>query len=124
MTETMGPCESDCPAAILDELTETDSTYASEWRSRCRANLFRRKLERAKPVPKPGQTIVFDEPIRFNDGEDRNRFPVIAKSKGKTPLFRAPIPGALCRNAQFRQHPYRRLTPAIVPQEQTTCVTS
>jgi hypothetical protein len=78
----MGPCESDCPAAILDELTETDSTYASEWRARCRANLVRRKLERAKPVPKPGQTIVFDEPIRFNDGE-------IATASRSLPIRRA-----------------------------------
>ncbi|OZA58976.1 MAG: hypothetical protein B7X78_08765, partial [Sphingomonadales bacterium 39-62-4] len=119
MTETMGPCESDCPAAILDELTETDSTYASEWRARCRANLVRRKLERAKPVPKPGQTIVFDESIRFNDGEDRNRFTVIANPKGKVPLFRDPITGAVCRIAKFRTRAYRLINPAIVPKDTT-----
>src|SRR3546814_18208075 len=65
MTETMGPCESDCPAAILDELTETDNAYASEWRARSRANIVRRTLERTKPVPKPGQT---NDPNRTKAG--------------------------------------------------------
>ena len=31
MDETVGPNESECPAAILDELTETDSEYALAW---------------------------------------------------------------------------------------------
>lgn len=119
LTETMGPCESDCPAAILDELTETDNAHASEWRARCRANLVRRKLERAKPVPKPGQTIVFDESIRFNDGEDRARFTVIANPKGKAPLFRDPITGAVCRIAKLRTRAYRLINPAIVPKDPT-----
>ena len=33
----MGPCESECPASILDTLTDTDSEYAVNWRARCRA---------------------------------------------------------------------------------------
>ena len=37
MTEHMGPCQSECPAAILDLLTPTESPYAREWRERCRA---------------------------------------------------------------------------------------
>lgn len=114
MTETMGPCESDCPAAILDELTETDSTCATDWRARCRANLARRKLERAKPNPKPGQTIVFDEPIRFNDGEHRTRFMVIANPKGKSPLFRDPVTGTVCRVSKLKTRSYRLINPAIV----------
>src|SRR3546814_17534620 len=87
----------------------------SDWSSDvCSSDLlFRRKLERAKPVPKPGQTIVFDEPIRFNDGEDRNRFTVIANPKGKAPLFRDPITGAVCRIAKFRTRAYRLIHPAI-----------
>ncbi len=42
MTENMGPYESDCPEAILDRLTPTDSDYAREWRERCRVNAARR----------------------------------------------------------------------------------
>ena len=48
MTEHMGPCESECPAAILDELTDTRSESAMAWRARCRANL------RAAIVPRNG----------------------------------------------------------------------
>lgn len=39
MDESMGPCEANCPAKILDLLTPTDSEYANEWRARCRSNL-------------------------------------------------------------------------------------
>lgn len=36
MDEGMGPCESKCPARILDLLTPTDSEWANAWRQRCR----------------------------------------------------------------------------------------
>ena len=117
MTEHMGPCESECPASILDELTDTDSEYAVAWRARCRANLVRRKLERAKPTPKPGQTIIFDEPMRFSDGSDRARFEVVANPKGKTPLFRDPESRAICRIPAFRKRSYRIIHPASVPKD-------
>lgn len=42
--ETMGPSECECPKAILDLLSDTDSEYAKDWRKRCRANLERPKL--------------------------------------------------------------------------------
>ncbi len=77
----------------------------------------RRRLERAKPAPKPGQTIVFDEPLRFNDGEDRDRFTVIANPKGKAPLFRDPITGAVCRIAKLKTRAYRLINPTIVPKD-------
>lgn len=37
MDETCGPCEAQCPARILDLLTETEYQYAKDWRERCRA---------------------------------------------------------------------------------------
>lgn len=43
MTESMGPCEAECPASILDLLTPTDSPYAQAWRARCRENLAARR---------------------------------------------------------------------------------
>jgi hypothetical protein len=117
MDETVGPYECDCPASILDELTETDYPHAIDWRARCRANLVRRKLERAKPTPKPGQTIIFDEPMRFSDGSDRARFEVVANPKGKTPLFRDPESRAICRIPAFRKRAYRIVHAAIVVRD-------
>lgn len=115
MTEHMGPHESDCPAGILDRLTDTDSEYALAWRARCRANLAARKLRDAKPTPRPGQTIVFAEPMRFSDGRDRTRFEVVANPKGRVPLFRDPETGAVCRIPAFRKREYRLLNPAVTP---------
>jgi hypothetical protein len=40
MDEGMGPFESECPAEILDLLTETTDNYSLAWRYRCRANLL------------------------------------------------------------------------------------
>ena len=40
MDEGMGPHEDECPAEILDRLTDTTCNYALSWRYRCRANLL------------------------------------------------------------------------------------
>lgn len=117
MSEDMGPHESACPAAILDELTETRSEHAQQWRTRCRANLELQKLQRAKPTPKPGQTILFDEPLCFSDGADRDRFTVVANPNGKAPLFRDPISGAVCKISKLKTRSYRLINPAIVPKD-------
>ena len=52
MDETVGPCESKCPASILALLTPTDSQWANEWRERCRKNIAA-AAERRKNGPKP-----------------------------------------------------------------------
>ncbi|OYY73849.1 MAG: hypothetical protein B7Y43_19930, partial [Sphingomonas sp. 28-62-20] len=57
---------------------------------------------------------VFDEPIRFNDGEDRTRFMVIANPKGKSPLFRDPMTGTVCRVSKLKTRSYRLINPALV----------
>jgi hypothetical protein len=37
MGEEMGPCESECPARILDKLSDPPpNDYARDWRARCR----------------------------------------------------------------------------------------
>ena len=51
MDETMGPCESKCPASILSLLTPTDSKWANEWRERCRENIAE-AADRRKNGPK------------------------------------------------------------------------
>jgi hypothetical protein len=66
MDETVGPGEDECPARILDLLTDTRSEYAREWRKRCRAQLER-------PLPRPGDTIVFPQSIEFNNGKSFDR---------------------------------------------------
>ena len=65
MSEDMGPCEAECPVAILDLLTPTDREYALNWRRRCREFAATRA---AKPKLLHGQLVTFAEPIRFADG--------------------------------------------------------
>lgn len=117
MTEHMGPCESDCPASILDLLTEIEGQYASDWRARCRANIAKRRLVDAKPTPKPGQTIVFDEPLRFNDGVERTRFEVIAGPKGKGLRFRDAATRQVCAIPAVKDRTYRLINAVVtLPQ--------
>ena len=70
MNESMGPCETDCPAAILDLLTETDREYAKQWRERCRKRL-------GKKTPVAGETIVLATPLNFIDGAVLSRFRIV-----------------------------------------------
>ena len=74
MDETMGPCEGECPTAILDLLTPTENKYALAWRERCRAAAARRT---AKPRLRNGWTLVFDEPVTFTDGASHARLEVV-----------------------------------------------
>jgi len=73
MDETMGPCEAECPAKILDLLTELLPTeeYAAAWRAKCREHIADRKLLKLKV----GQEIYTD-PIMFSDGREREHFHV------------------------------------------------
>lgn len=41
--ESCGPCESECPASILNILSPTENQYANEWRERCRQNIQKNK---------------------------------------------------------------------------------
>lgn len=112
-TEHMGPCESDCPASILDLLTDIEGEWANNWRARCRANIAKRRLLAAKPIPRPGQVIVFDEPLRFDDGIERTRFEVIAGPKGKGLRFRDPNTRQVCAIPSVKKRIYRLINPAV-----------
>lgn len=86
MDEGMGPCEAECPQAILDLLTPTNREYALAWRERCRANAAKR---RGKPKLRDGQTIIFAEPIRFTDGACHDRLTVVIEpSRPRAVRFR------------------------------------
>jgi hypothetical protein len=63
ISEDMGPAEDGCPARILDKLTAPGNTHAREWRKRCRARL-------ARPRPKPGQRVVFSQPLKFTSSDE------------------------------------------------------
>ena len=83
LDESMGPCEDNCPAHILDLLTPTDKEYALDWRRRCRANLERRarKIE-------DGDRIKLAAPLTFTDGHVGDEFIVV--KRGRLLSFRDP----------------------------------
>lgn len=88
MTEHMGPCEAECPTAILDLLTPTDAEYAIAWRERCRAAVSARARQ---PRLRNGWTLVFDEPIAFTDGTSHARLEVVVDpSRPRAVRFRPP----------------------------------
>ena len=73
MSEDMGPCESECPLAILDLLTPTTDEYALDWRKRCRAFAE----QRCSKLPlRTGDKITFSQSICFNDGTEHRQFEV------------------------------------------------
>ncbi|MCU4162210.1 hypothetical protein AiwAL_19375 [Acidiphilium sp. AL] len=112
MAESMGPHERHCPEPILDLLTPTDSEYARQWRADCRANAAARRARQAKPAPRAGQTIVFDEPIAFADGNSVVRLAVTANPRRpRTVLFRAPGSSCLYRIPDIKNRAYRLVDP-------------
>jgi hypothetical protein len=71
--ETCGPCETGCPAEILDLLSPTEHPFALEWRAKCRERLARKK---ARPHLTKGCRLVFETPVRFSDGAEIAEFTV------------------------------------------------
>lgn len=60
ISETMGPCESDCPIGILDLLSPTDDSYALAWRQRCRERAEERKSKPSLAKLPIGSVIEFE----------------------------------------------------------------
>jgi hypothetical protein len=113
MDETVGPNEAGCPEAILDLLTPTEYPYAKAWRARCRENAAARRALSQKPSPRPGQTIMLDEPLVFSDGRTLDRFEVVASPRSRRAvLFREPQSGGLYRIANVKKRSYRLIDPA------------
>lgn len=109
MSESMGPREAECPEEILDLLTETDSEYARDWRRQCRDNITARRAMASKPIPRPGQTIVFDEPVQFANGRSFTSMRVVANRSARSPavLFLDPSSGEYYRIRDIKKRNYR-----------------
>ena len=84
LTEHMGPYEADCPARILDLLTETDNQHALDWRRRCRANLERRSRRL-----NDGDTIRMAQTVTFTDGHIGTEF--VVERRGRRIVLRDPV---------------------------------
>ncbi len=85
MSESMGPCESECPARILDLLTRA-----------------------AKPTPKPGDVVVLAEPILFRDGRTFSRFEAVAwPGRARSGLVYRSELGGLYRIPKLKDRVYR-----------------
>ena len=80
----MGPYEADCPARILDLLTETDNQHALDWRRRCRANLERRSRRL-----NDGDTIRMAQTVTFTDGHIGTEF--VVERRGRRIVLRDPV---------------------------------
>lgn len=71
MDETCGPCEvKGCPLSILEGLDPPEG-YAKSWRDRVREWHNEKKKQNDIKI---GDTIVFDQPIKFSDGFVGTRF--------------------------------------------------
>ena len=110
MTEHCGPCEAECPVAILDLLTATDHKHATEWRARCRAFDAKRK---GRPKPGDGDLLVLGSALKFTDGHEGRRFRVV--KVGRTLRFRSPETGAYYQLGRLD-----RLDWSIVPRAQAS----
>jgi len=105
MDESMGPCEAECPPAILDLLTPTERPYAVAWRERCRAAAARRA---SKSKLQSGQTIVFAEPIAFTDGATFERMVVVVDPRRPRQVRFRPVGGpGLYRISRLDARDYR-----------------
>lgn len=105
MTESMGPCEAECPLSILDLLTPTDAPYAIAWRDRCRAHAARRTT---RPKLRAGQIIALDTPITFSDGARLDRLEIVVdRQRPRAIRFRSLDGGGFYRISGLAKLNYR-----------------
>ncbi len=103
--EAMGPCEAECPAAILDLLTSTGHPHAIAWRKRCRAAAAHRTT---RPRLRHGWTLVFDEPVTFTDGASHARLQVVIDPNcPRAVRLRSPGGSRLYRIGNLDAHRFR-----------------
>lgn len=83
LDETCGPCVYNYPLSFLEMLSEPENEYANEWRKKVREHHATKK---ATPTLKPGDKIVFDEPIEFTNGWSVQRLEFLGKYTFRTPM--------------------------------------
>ena len=104
MDESMGPCEAECPATLLDLLTPTTNEHALAWRERCRTFIARRA---ARPRLRNGWILEFDQPVTFSDGASYTRLVVaIDPRRPRRVRFRPPGGHGLYRIGNLDVHPF------------------
>lgn len=82
MDETVGPCYYDCPAHILDLLTETQSEYAKSWRESCRKALATKAAAKTSTASvKHGSKIKVAQPLKFGNGLEAQEFELIIRGR-------------------------------------------
>lgn len=114
MDETMLPFANDCPAAILDLLTPTDSENALAWRAECRKRL-------SKQRPKAGDTIVLSRPMKFTNQTTHARFRVVERGIGRRrKMLFAGDDGIYYRLRNLRDLDYTVETSVVRPVAQTS----
>jgi hypothetical protein len=75
MDETVGPCYYDCPARILDLLTDTESEYAKQWRESCRKTIAAKAEARSSTVKVTDGTVIkLAKPLHFQGGYEAQEF--------------------------------------------------
>ena len=73
MDETCGPYKCECPKAILDLLTPTDSEWANKWRQACRETLANKAKPNALNKLPIGTVIKFIAPydmVQYKKGDE------------------------------------------------------
>lgn len=75
LSDTMGPCDINCPNKILDLLSPTEDQYALEWRARCREFNGKPEVKLTR-----GATVRLAAPIRFSDGVTEDTFTFLERS--------------------------------------------
>jgi hypothetical protein len=108
MEESMGPCEANAPKKLINLLSDTDSEYANNWRTKClqAAGLTSRKVTH-------GDTIKLDEPLQFTDGTSRDTFRIYKGrdifNKRATTSFVCVSTGAVCSISKFMRRAWHHV---------------
>jgi len=91
MSENMMPYLFNCPERIIGQLDPTTDARALEWRQKCREH--REAKRAARTAFQPGTVVMFEKPLTFTGGVERQRFTV--EKRGRALRFRAED-GVLC----------------------------
>ena len=110
MTEHMGPCETSCPATILDLLTQSDDEHALDWRKRCRKAIEQSR----RAVLHEGDLIVFAQEVAFADGQKSRRFRVA--KRGRRTVFQIPGPNGDPEHQLYQIRDWKTARWTVVPK--------